>query len=369
MNANALLPAWLRRGALALVPAAAALAVGCVLILLVSREPLQALGSLLTGPLPQLRWSEDAGWTLRRVVRFGAVIEDAITLTLLGLAMLMGFRARQFSMGADGQFFLAALAAAVVSVQLEAAAGVPGALVLPLAALAAVATGFTWGLLPGLLKTRWQANEIVTSLMLNIIAIQFYRLAITRWFNDPLAGFLTTPALGAAAGLATLLPPTNITAFVLVAPLAAAAAWLLLERSTLGYEIRAVGDSPAFAQHSGLPARRAVVLAMALGGAFAGLAGLHLSNGLLKRLPAELNPGIGFEGLVVALLARNNPKAVPLAALFYAYLKGGAEVMERSSDVPREMVLVVQACIVLFVVSPRLLRWRSAGAQSAGVPR
>jgi simple sugar transport system permease protein len=105
----------------------------------------------------------------------------------------------------------------------------------------------------------------------------------------------------------------------------------------------------------GMPVERAVVLSMALGGAFAAFAGMHISNSLLKRLPVDLSPGLGFEGLVVALLARNDPKAVPLAAFLYALLRTGAQVMERTTDVPREAVQVIQAFIILFVVSDRLL--------------
>ncbi len=335
----------------ALWAVAVALVLGFGLTCAVSDEPWRAYRVLLSGALPDVVWSADAGWTLQRVTRFGAVIEDAITLSLLGLAMMFGLRARQFSMGADGQLFLSALAAAWVSVQMPG----PPALALPAAALAAVATGFVWGWIPGWMKVRWGANEIVTTLMLNVVAIQTYRLVISRVFNDPGAGFLATPLLPDAAALAVLLPRTHITWFVLAAPLAAVLAWFLIERTTLGYQIRAVGDSLPFTARAGMPVGRTIALAMGLGGAFAGLAGLHLSNGLLRRLPVDLTPGIGFEGLVVALLARNNPKAIPVAALLYAYLKAGAQAMERASDVSREVVLIIQALIVLCAVSERLM--------------
>ncbi|HEU4460275.1 MAG TPA: hypothetical protein VFR90_14240 [Methylibium sp.] len=333
------------------VAVAVALAAGFLLTCCVSDEPVRAYRVLLAGALPDLAWSADGGWTLRRLTRFSAVLEDTITLALLGLAVLFGLRARQFSMGADGQLFVAALAAAWVSVQLAAF----GALALPAAALAAVAAGFAWGAIPGVMKARWQANEIVTTLMLNIVGIQLYRLVITHAFNDPAAGFLAAPALPEAAMLAPWWPRTRLTAFVLLAPLAVLAAWFVLHRTTLGYEIRAVGDAPDFAARCGMPVARTVVLSMALGGAFAGLAGLHLSNAVFLRLPVELSPGIGFEGLVVALLARNEPKAVLPAALFYAYLKAGGAAMERSSDVSREVVLVIQALIVMCVVCERFV--------------
>lgn len=330
---------------------AIALGIGLLLTCLVSAEPIRAFRALLSGALPDIAYSVDGGFSIRRLTRFAAVLEDTVNLTLLGLAMLFGLRARQFAMGADGQFFLSALAAAWISMQLAA----HPALALPLAAVAAMAVGFVWGWIPGTMKARWGANEIVTTLMLNIVAIQLYRLVITYGFNDPAAGFLATPLLAPELSFTRLLANTNVTVFIVVAPLATTSAWFLLNRTSLGYEIRAVGDSQAFAQQCGIPVGRTVALSMAIGGAFAGLAGLHLSNALLKRLPVDLTPGIGFEGLLVALLARNDPKNVLVAAFLYAYLKAGALAMERASDVSREVVLIIQALIVLFVVCERFV--------------
>jgi simple sugar transport system permease protein len=332
----------------------AALLAGLVMTALVSREPLRAYLVLLTGALPDIDWSRAHGWQLHRMVRFGTVIEDAVTLTFLGLAVALPFRARQFSLGADGQMFLAALAAAATSLY-WLQMGAPAWLLLPAAACAAVLTGFAWGLLPGLLKVRCGANEMVTSLMLNLIALQFYRLAVADWLCDPHAGYQVTPLLPAAAVFSPLLEHTNVTTLLFAVPVAVVAAALLLMRTTLGYEIRVTGSAPAFALQAGLPVGRAVVLSMAAGGAFAALAGLHISNGLLKRLPVDLTPGLGYDGLLVALLARNDPRAVPWAALFYAWLRTGAQTMERSTDVSRETVLVIQALIILFVVAERLL--------------
>lgn len=347
-------PSW--RQALKLPAAiAAALLVGFAITALVSDEPWRAWLALLTGALPDIRHSDTEGWQVHRLVRFGSVIEDAITLTFLGLAIAIPFRARQFSLGADGQMFLAALAAAAVSL----AIGGPWYAVMPAAFAAALLTGFAWGLVPGWLKARYGASEIVTTLMLNLIAVQLYRLVITQWMRDPNAGFLVTPVLPDASILPNLLARTNVTAMLFIVPLVVVGAWALLMRTTAGYEIRTVGQAPAFARQVGMPVERAVMLSMALGGAFAAFAGVHVSNALLKRLPVDLTPGMGFEGLVVALLARNEPRNIPMAAFLYAYLRAGAQAMERTTDVSREVVLVIQAFIILFVVAERLLpQWQ-----------
>ncbi|QGZ42112.1 simple sugar transport system permease protein [Pseudoduganella flava] len=341
---------------------AVALLAGLALIACVSREPLRAWLILLTGPLPELRADAD-GWHWHRLVRFGTVLEDTVSLTFLGLAVLLPLRARQFALGADGQMFLGALAACAISL----AVGGPAWLVLPLACAAAMVAGALWGGVTGVLKLRWGANELVVSLMLNLIAVEFYRLAVLRWLRDPTAGFQATPALPDAATLAPLLANTNVTWMLLAAPLAAYATVVLLQRTTLGYEIRVTGSAPAFAAQFGLPVRRALLLSMMLGGAWAGLAGFHLGNALLKRLPVDLTPGLGLEGLLVALLARHEPRAIVGAALFYAWLRAGGQAMERSTDVSREIAIVIQALVILLVVArrwplPARLRGLFAGA-------
>ena len=341
------------RGNLALV-IAIALACGFVLTLLTSAQPLRAFHVLLTGAMPEIRWSAQ-GIEFSRVGRLATVVEETITLSLLGLAILIGFRARQFSLGADGQFFLAALAATFVSVKLG---GIPW-LGFPAAMLAALLVGLVFGAIPGVLKAYLSCNEIVTTLMLNVVAVQLYRYVITTGFNEAGAGFLVTPRIPAALLFAPLISGTAITAFLFVVPLAVCACWFLINRTVIGYEMRVVADNPWFARQAGIPLVRPVILSMALGGAFAGLAGLHVSNALLKQLPVDMSPGIGLEGLVVALLARNDPKIVPIAAFLYAYLKTGAQVMERTTDVPKEMVLVIQACIVLCFAASTLVEFQA----------
>jgi len=330
---------------------AAALLVGFALTMCVSTQPVQAYLTLLTGALPQLQYSAAHGWEVHRLARFGAALEDGITLTFLGLAVAIPFRARQFSLGADGALFLSSLAGATVALTM----GGPWFVVAPASLAAAVLTGFSWGALPAVLKVRFGANEIVTSLMFNVIAVEFYRLVIAGWLRDPDAGFLVTRVLPSSAVLPSLIAHTNVSAMIFLVPVVAGAAELFLARTTIGYEIRVVGDAPRFARRVGLPVDRAVIMSMAIGGAFAALAGIHIAHALLKRLPVDLNPGMGFDGLVVALLARNQPRAIPMAAFLYATLRTGALAMERSTDVSRELVLVIEAVIILFILAERLL--------------
>jgi simple sugar transport system permease protein len=140
-----------------------------------------------------------------------------------------------------------------------------------------------------------------------------------------------------------------------------------------GYELRMVGANIKFARYGGVNTKRTIVLAMAVSGIFAGLAGAHLASGIHRKLILNISYGLGFEGIVVAILARNNPLLVPFTGLMYGYLRAGANVMERSSDVSREMVLVIQGIIILLVTAERILpiiqeRIRIRRSQKAGIP-
>ena len=325
-----------------------ALGLGFIITWLVSEEPVNAFRALLTGPLPQISWAD--GFAIKGMNRFGNWLEDSITLILVGLAVSVVFRARQFSLGAEGQIFLGALAAGIVSMHLPA----PLAVHIGLALIAAAVAGFIWGLIPGVLKAYLSVDEIVSTLMLNFIAVQLYQLVLIQWLRDPKEGFIATAPFPITAVLPLVIPGTRVSIAIFIALIAVFAVWFLIERTGLGYEIRIVGANRKFAEYGGVNTKRVIALSMAVSGALAGLAGLHLSNGLLKRLTLNLSPGIGFEGIVVALLARNDPKGVLLAGLFYGYLRTGAQIMERSSDVTREVVLIIQAIMILLITAERL---------------
>jgi simple sugar transport system permease protein len=325
-----------------------ALLIGFVITFFVSEEPVNAFRELLTGPFPRISFAN--GFQILGINRFGNWIEESITLILLGLSVSIVFRARQFSLGAEGQLFLGAMAAGIVSLFISA----PPVIHIGLILLAAGTAGFLWGLIPGILKAYVNANEIVSTLMLNVIAIQFYRLLLTQWLKDPTAGFIATEFFPASAVLPIVISGTRVSIALFVMLLAVVAVWFLMARTPLGYEIRVVGANLKFAEYGGINTKRVIAMSMAVSGILAGLAGAHLSNGLLKQLTLNLSPGIGFEGIVVALLARNDPKGVLVAGLFYGYLRTGAQIMERSSDVTREVVLIIQAIIILLITAERV---------------
>lgn len=328
-----------------------AVLIGFLITLFVSDDAWHAFKILLTGPLPKVSFSE--GLQIKGMSRLGLWLIDATTLSLLGLSVCIAFRAKQFSMAAEGQLFLGALAAAIVGLYWVG----PPILIISLALLVAMSVGFLWGLIPGYLKAYLGANEIVSTLMLNVIAVQLYRFILVHYLNDPSAGFIASPLLPEYARLPIILSETKLTSMFYIMLAAIVIVCIMIFRSSFGYKINMIGINPKFAQYGGINTKKTIMLTFAVSGIFAALAGAHLSLGVSSRLNLYLAPGIGFEGIVVALLARNNPKLILVSGLLYSYLRVGAQIMERSSDVSREIVLIIQALIILFVTIDQIKPW------------
>jgi len=291
---------------------------------------------------------------LSRQNRWVIWMRDALTLIMLGLAISIVFRAEQFSLGADGQLYFGALASGALVL---AFGDLPKILLVPVALLAAATTGFLWGLVPGVLKAYLGANELVSTLMLNTVAARFYEMVITEQLQPPDAGF-TTSDWFAENGLLTPIIDVagdQVTIAVYLLIILVLLTWVLIKRTPLGYEIRMIGANIKFANFGGINSKRTIMLAMALSGAVAGLAGAHLAMGIHRRLILNISLGLGFEGVVVALLARINPLVVPFTGLLYAYLRTGAQVMERDANVSSEVVRIIQAVVILLITADALV--------------
>jgi simple sugar transport system permease protein len=294
-------------------------------------------------------------------------IQDALTLILVGLAIALVFRARQFCLGAEGQIYLGALASGAIAL---ATGNLPATIVIPLCLIGAMVAGFLWGLIPGALKAYLGANELVSSLMLNAIAIRFYDLILTFQLKPPEAGYIASAPFEASGQLPVLIADTQVTIAVLLVIIAVIAVWLLIVRTPLGYEIRMVGSNQKFADYGGVNTRRTIMLSMAISGIIAGLAGAHLSMGIFRQLLINISVGLAFEGVVVALLARNNPLVIPFTGLLYAYLRSGAQFMERDANISFEVVRIIQAVIILLITADAVIAFaQNRRAQQKSTPQ
>jgi ABC-type uncharacterized transport system permease subunit len=302
----------------------------------------QAYDAFLLGPLSRLnRWII---W-----------IRDALTLTMLGLAIAIVFRAEQFSLGAEGQLYFGALVSGVIG--LSFGNHVSQVLLVPIALASAATAGFLWGVIPGVLKAYFGANELVSTLMLNTIATRFYEMVLTWQLKPPDAGYLTSDWIPKNGLLHPIIDVSgdqvSIAVYLLVAMVLLT--WVLIERTPIGYEIRMIGANIKFASYGGVNTKRTIVLAMAISGAVAGLAGAHLAMGIHRKLIVNISFGLAFEGVVVALLARNDPLVVPFTGLLYAYLRTGAQVMERDTNISAEVVRIIQAVVILLITAEALV--------------
>ncbi|MDI6638623.1 MAG: ABC transporter permease [Bacillota bacterium] len=322
------------------VAVALALVLGAVLVKLGGKSPVAAYSALVRGAFGGV----------------GNLAETLINVTPLiftGLAVAFSFRCGLFNIGAEGQLIMGQVASAWVGFALT---GLPAFVHMPLALVAGVAAGAAWGAVPGYLKARLGVHEVINTIMMNYIALYLSHYLVIGPLKAP-GPLPVTPTIAPAARLWRFLPPTRLHLGVV---LAVAAVWLVyyvLFRTTLGYEIRAVGQNPEAARYGGISVRRNIVLAMVISGGLAGAAGAVQVLGLqYKFLDIFSFTGYGFDGIAVALLGRNHPLGVLAAACLFGTLARGAILMQSIARIPKEIIGIVQATIVLFVAADGIIR-------------
>lgn len=315
-----------------------ALLVGSGFILLVGENPLMAYSVLFRESLGS---TKNIATTLQR----------ATPLIFTGLAVAFAFRGGLFNIGAEGQLYIGAFAAAWVGFTFD----LPRLIHLPLAVFAGMVGGALWGAIPGYLKAKLGVHEVINTIMLNFIA-----LFLTDWLaTGPFHGGTWVPEtarIKSTAALARLYPPTRLNTGIYLALVAALVAYLILWKTKRGYELRAVGLNPTAAEYGGINVARNTVIAMALSGALAGLAGTEQILGLHNRFILRFSPDLGFMGIAVALLGKNHPVGVVFAAVLFGALQSGSAAMDRLTAVPRELITIIQALIIFFVAAEYLIR-------------
>jgi general nucleoside transport system permease protein len=298
----------------------------------------------------------------------------ATPLILTGLACALAFRMRLWNIGAEGQFLLGAWGASAVVLFPLVPVGTPGIILIPLMMIAGMVAGGLWGLIPGVLRARLGVNEIITTLMLNYIALFWIQFWVFGAWSE--SGFQQTRTFPTQAWLPRLSDVADAVPAVRGLPVhlglifglvAAGLLWLFLERSRFGYEIRLIGDSPRAARYAGIDIGRRLVIVFAISGALAGLAGMSEVSGSVHRLQDHISPGYGFTAVIVAYLAKFRPGRVVVAAvLFGALILAGREI--QPSGVPA----MIQG-IILFtlILSDVLVRYRiriGRGGPAVAVP-
>lgn len=313
-----------------------------VLLAFTGDDPISAMATLVDGAFGSTR-------------RTGETLASFVPLALTGLSVAVGFRAGLFNIGAEGQLLMGALAAAAAGPHL---ADVPPVLSVPLLMLLGALAGGLWGFIPGYLKAFREANEVITTLMLSYVAYFVTEYLITGPLKtdgvlpatDLLPEMLRLPRL-TQPGLDGIPDLGRLHGGVYVALGALAVAAFIAHRTTFGLRSRLVGRSITASEYSGLDVRRTVIQTMVLSGAIAGLAGAIQVLGVSYRLSSSFSPGFGFTGIAIALLGNLAAGGVLLAALLFAVLQTGGQVMQRISGTPSSIVTIIQGLVILFVAT------------------
>ncbi len=356
---------YVREALFPIVAVACAFLVGGVVILLIGDSPVQTYRLLIGSAFS---WPDGIGYTLF----------FATPLIFTGLAVAVAFRCGLLNIGAEGQLYVAAFAAAWVGIKLggvviPAATGgaanlplanLPGIILIPLCCLAAIAAGAFWGAIPGVLKARFGSHEVINTIMLNFIAVALCGYFTQYHYRTPGDSIMESAEISAAAHLPRLggfipgLPPRiPLNMAFLLAILACVLVYVFLWKTKWGYELRATGQNPAAAEYGGVSIRKQIILAMAISGGLAGMVGINEVLGYRYRYYDGFSDNYGFTGIAVALLGRNHPAGVFIAALLFAVLqRGGLPVDAFTQLVSKDIVQILQGLVILFVAAEAMFR-------------
>ena len=333
-----------------------ALLVGAIVILLIGEDPIFVYKTLFSNAI-----GNRDGW--------GNVLFRATPLIFTGLTVAFAFRCGLFNIGGEGQMYIGSFLATWVGFTFT---NLPAFILLPLCILAAAAGGALWAAVPGILKAKTGVHEVIVTIMMNWIASSLTFFLVLKFKAAPTEAMV-------AAGVKQMIPHTseiaqaarlprlynilkflnidfpaynqvNVSFFIAIG--VAILAYYILWKTNLGYEIRAVGYSPLAAEYGGISVAKNIILAMMISGAFAGLVGTNEVMGFKYRWRQELFTGLGFNGIAVALLGKNHPLGVVLAAILFGILNYGGAIVNIYTEgrIPRELIMVLQAVIVIFVV-------------------
>ncbi|GMQ59225.1 ABC transporter permease [Vallitalea sediminicola] len=326
-----------------LVALSIAIIIAVVIIFMVSDEPLNALNYFFISPFRSLRY-------------FGNIIEMAIPLTFTGLAISIMFQGGQFNLGATGNFWVGGVIAAILAIKLDLPFGINAIVILIFSGICGGLVGF----IPGYLKAKFKTNEMVTSLMLNYVVFYLGFFIIRQYFRDSSASDMVSLTFHKSAELIKIIPGTRIHMGLLVAIGVIVLCYLFLYKSKWGYQIRMLGFNKKFAEYSGINTFRTIIYVQVIGGIIAAIGGATEMLGMYDRFVWKEERTYGWDGIMIAILARRNPALVPVAAIFLAYIRVGADIMGRHTNVQSEIVALIQGILILFIAAERFLyAWRN----------
>ena len=339
----------------------AALAIGAIMLLLLGVSPISAYDAMLEGAFGSTN-------------ALAETLVKATPLLLVGLGICIAFRGNVINIGGEGQMIVGAILATLVGLTLT---DWPGWAVITVSLIVGFLGGAVWGAIPGVLKAYFEVNEILSTIMMNAIAVQLMNFMLRGPMIDPsqaeLASKIPQTARLIDAFRLPRLVPTRLHLGALIAVILAILVYVLLWRTTLGYRIRAVGENPHASRYAGINVKQYVVLALLLSGAFAGLAGATQVFGVNYRMITDgsatgFTGSAGFNGIVVALFGQLHPIGTIPASIFFGALLVGANKMQRVVQVPSALITALNGLVVVFVVASEIWRHRRQRQRLSQVP-
>lgn len=315
-----------------------ALGIALVVVTFVSENPVDAINKFLLGPLSSTR-------------RFANVIELMIPFTFTALGICTMYQANQFNLIGEGVFFFGGAIATYVAINTDLPVIIHPAVCIIVAGI----VGAMFASIPAILKVKWKANEVVSSIMMNYI-LQFGGLYLFMYhMKDIKSGYNASYLIPTTAKLPVIVPKTRIHFGAIIAIAFIIIVYVFIYKTKWGYAIRLTGANPSFSTYSGITITSVILYSQIIGGFLAGIGGAVEILGIYTRFQWEALPGYGWDGMLVGILAKNNPALVPIAAFFLAYLRVGADIVARSTDVPVEFVSVIQAIVIMLVAAELFL--------------
>ena len=323
----------------AIVIALITIIVGTGLIVMSNADPMEAYANFFRGIFGNLNG-------------FCEVFVKATQLIFTGLGCAVAFRTGFFNIGAEGQFYMGALTSAMVALGLQ---GVPGIVRIILALIIGFLAGGIWALIAAIFKAKFGISEIIVTIMLNYIAINLIGLAVRTFLMDPAGSVPQSAKIDESALLMQILPPTRLHVGFILALLAVVIVWYLLEKTTLGYEIKVVGFNKRAAACNGISVMKNIVISAFLSGGLAGLAGVVEVLAIQKKLLEGISSNCGYTAVLIALMAGNHPVGVVVASIAMAAMQVGANTMQRQLGVPSAIVDILVGLVVLLILAKGLM--------------
>ena len=314
-----------------------AVIIACGIVLLVSEEPFEAMFQLFLGPLQTKR-------------NFFSVIETMIPLVFTGLAMNIMFKGGMFSMGADGSFYMGAVIASFVAIKFTLPSGIHQVVLIIFAGI----IGGMITMLPALIKKFTGANELVTSLMFNYVFFFLGLYIINTFLLDDSTGY-ASHKFKETARFGLMLEGTRLHYGFLIMIATVIIMYFIVEKSKFGYKLKVTGSNKKFAKYSGVKITSTIFLSQFIGGVLAGIGGAIEMVGINKRFEWKTQVPYVWDGMLVDLLATSKPALIPLAAFFLSYVRTGADIMSRKTDVDNEIMAIIQGVIILLVAAERFM--------------